>query len=394
MGKTKYAGVSDHGQNIRISFTYKGRRYRPVIPWKQTPENYSKASKLYLEVKDLIKKGVMTDRLLAEYFPEFRNQTHSTVPIFSEVAQKYLDTTGVSVNTRNEYKNTLNRYWMPDLAPKPINEILPSELKTILAGIAWSSPKTRNNAVSVLRQVFEVAYDDEVIDYNPADRIKPAKHQKTPPDPFTEAESARIISEMYKRFQGKEAVYAAYFEFAFWTGMRTSEMMALTWDDIDWYSKTVRVCKAQTKGRLNDQTKTAKIRDVMLTDQALHALDVMKPLTYLGQSHVFKSPRTGESWKTDKSPRAPFEQTLRKLGIRKRKAYNTRHTYATIMLMRGINPAFAASQLGHSLQMFLQVYAKWIDGDQNKSEFQKLKSVPTLAQSDIDNNDRSIKSTS
>jgi integrase len=43
------------------------------------------------------------------------------------------------------------------------------------------------------------------------------------------------------------------------------------------------------------------------------------------------------------------------------------------MLMRGVNPAFAAAQLGHSLQMFLQVYAKWIHGDQNKSEFQKIK---------------------
>lgn len=337
---------------------------------------------LYAQIKQAIKTGVMTPQLLAEYFPEFKedHNTRSAMPIFAEVAQLYLDTAEVSVSSRKEYRNTLNRYWMPDLAPKPINEIPPSELKRILATFDTLSGKTKNGAVSVVRKVFAVAYDDELIDSNPADRIKAAKHQKPPPDPFTEAEATRIINHMYKAHTGREAVYAAYFEFAFWSGMRTSEMMALTWDDIDWFNKTARVEKAQTKGRLNDQTKTAKMRDVMLTDQALHALDIMKPLTYLKQGQIFRSPRTGEPWMTDKSPRAPFGETLRKLKIRKRNARNTRHTYATIMLMRGINPAFAASQLGHSLQMFLQVYAKWINGDQDKSEFQKLKNGPRLAQ--------------
>lgn len=375
MGKIKYAGVTEQGDYLRIRFTYKSKRFGPIIPWKQTPENYAKASKLCAEIKDLIKKGVMTDRLLNEYFPDLIKQgrTNSRVPVFSEVAQKYLDTCEVSANTRTQYKNVLQRYWMPKLAARPINEVLPSELKTILAGFGWSSGKTRNNVVSIVRRVFELAYDDGIIDFNPALKIKAAKHQKLPPDPFSEDEARKIVADLYKHHSGREAVYAAYFELAFWTGMRTSELLALKWTDIDWFSKEAYVCKAQSKGQLNDKTKTAKVRSVMLTDEALHALDTMKPLTYLGQGEIFKSPRTGESWKTDKSPRQPLYKSLRRLGIRRRKAYATRHTYATIMLMRGVNPAFAAAQLGHSLQMFLQVYAKWIHGDQNKSEFQKIK---------------------
>jgi len=35
-------------------------------------------------------------------------------------------------------------------------------------------------------------------------------------------------------------------------------------------------------------------------------------------------------------------------GIRYRPAYNTRHTYATVCLMNGLNPVYVASQLGHS----------------------------------------------
>ena len=55
-----------------------------------------------------------------------------------------------------------------------------------------------------------------------------------------------------------------------------------------------------------------------------------------------------------------------------------RHTYATHMLMCGANPAFAAKQLGHSLEIFLKTYAKWIDGKQNALEMSKIESaMPT-----------------
>lgn len=51
--------------------------------------------------------------------------------------------------------------------------------------------------------------------------------------------------------------------------------------------------------------------------------------------------------------------------------YNMRHTYATFGLMNGVNPAFMAEQLGHSLPEFFKTYAKWIHGNQNQAQ-QKL----------------------
>lgn len=65
----------------------------------------------------------------------------------------------------------------------------------------------------------------------------------------------------------------------------------------------------------------------------------------------------------------------KKLGIRYRSPYETRHTYATMLLMTGVTPAFAARQMGHSIQMFLTTYARWIDGGQNALEMGKLKNL-------------------
>ena len=72
--------------------------------------------------------------------------------------------------------------------------------------------------------------------------------------------------------------------------------------------------------------------------------------------------------------------------LRYRKPYNTRHSYATMMLMAGITPAFCAAQLGHSVGMLMGTYARWLDGAHNALEMQRLEaaldrdSSPNLSQ--------------
>ena len=182
-----------------------------------------------------------------------------------------------------------------------------------------------------------------------------------------------ILEALYQQYQGLEVIHAAYFEFAFFTGMRPSEMLALRWEDVDFPSRYARVSKARSKGRLNHRTKVAEVRDVLLNERALHALQTVKPYTYLAGECIFTSPRNlDEAFKTEKSQRNIFTRMLKKLGIRHRKAYNTRHTYATMLLMAGVNVQFVANQLGHSPVMTQTVYAKWISGDADRAEMKKL----------------------
>ncbi len=58
--------------------------------------------------------------------------------------------------------------------------------------------------------------------------------------------------------------------------------------------------------------------------------------------------------------------------IRPRPQYNCRHTYATMCLMPGMNPAFITGQLGHSVQVQLSTYAKWLNSASEWSELEKL----------------------
>nr|WP_165790672.1 MULTISPECIES: tyrosine-type recombinase/integrase [Lelliottia] len=59
---------------------------------------------------------------------------------------------------------------------------------------------------------------------------------------------------------------------------------------------------------------------------------------------------------------------VRRANIRRRRPYQTRHTFACWLLSAGANPAFIATQMGHeNAQMVYTVYSAWIhalDGDQ------------------------------
>ena len=63
---------------------------------------------------------------------------------------------------------------------------------------------------------------------------------------------------------------------------------------------------------------------------------------------------------------------LKRLGIRYRRPNKMSHTYATQMLMAGINHSWCAQRLGHSLEMLKRTCTKWIDRQQDDAEIARL----------------------
>ncbi len=103
--------------------------------------------------------------------------------------------------------------------------------------------------------------------------------------------------------------------------------------------------------------------------------DVMRQTTPKDSQTVFVEPTHGEPWADEKRFHNPFwVPVLKALGIRYRLPNHMRHTYATMLLMAGATPAYAAKQIGHSVEMLLNVYSKWLDNGQGNIEQAKLES--------------------
>lgn len=375
------AGVELIGQSIRIRFTWNKRRCCETLPLPQTPKGIAAAANLRAQVKGLDKLGALTAEKYGELFPATRNVTvnDKIMPIFFDYAQDWLNSLQIVDGTRRNYRSALQVYWVPHLAALPIDTITSVRLRKIMNETEWTSPVRRKGVVGLLVSIFNQAVADELIIRNPALSIPGAKVPKRPVDPFTKQEADLIIAKLYEMTKGLTTIYAAFFEFCFYTGMRPGEVMALRWGELDMRERSANVCRIQIRGKIVERTKTKTVRKVLLNDRALHALEKARPLTEARSDYVFAPDGTGEKSelyiRSANGQKRYWLSALRKLGIRRRRMYDARHTYATMCLMAGMNPAFIAAQLGHSVQVLLSTYAKWISSPNDWSELDKLKAL-------------------
>ena len=81
-------------------------------------------------------------------------------------------------------------------------------------------------------------------------------------------------------------------------------------------------------------------------------------------------------FENDKVPWRPWQHAIKIAGVRYRKPYNTRHTFATLNLMAGANPMWVARQMGHStMKMLLENYSRWIDLADKQREKSKIEQL-------------------
>ena len=153
--------------------------------------------------------------------------------------------------------------------------------------------------------------------------------------------------------------------------MRTSELVALDWADVDFVRGVVMVTRALTQhSKTAESTKTnAGRREVKLLERAMQALLEQKLFTWAKGEEVFQNPRLERRWEGDQPIRKTlWTGILQGAGVRYRNPYQTRHTYASMMLSAGEHPMWVAGQMGHSdWTMIARVYGRWMPSDDTQA---------------------------
>ena len=90
-----------------------------------------------------------------------------------------------------------------------------------------------------------------------------------------------------------------------------------------------------------------------IQNQLLHSADKLR---------VFNDPTTDSQWKGDHIIRKRiWIPSLEAAKIEYRNPYQTRHTFASMLLSAGRNPLWVAQQMGHKdWGMIRKVYGRWI----------------------------------
>lgn len=366
-GAKHYDGVrSRSAKSIEIDFIFRGQRCRETFKVAPTPANLKKVAQHRATILDAISRNVFDYNVT---FPNSKNRFK-----FSDRPQS----AGLLVETYLETWIAGKKRQLKSSSWDGYNKIITMLNKTSLVRLEltalrrthvrdWCKDQTTGNkwlanVQSVLRTALQDAFDDDLIETNPLhgwkyENIDAIKAQDDV-DPFTTIEREAILSAC------AEPQYKNLFEFAFWTGLRTSELVALTWDDIDFLGGEVRINKAKTQAASEAESpKTKKsVRDVKLLAPAMAALKRQKEITFLRGGVVFRDPRTDEPWLGDEAIRqGPWKTAVKKSGVRYRRPYQTRHTYASMMLTAGEPLGWVAAQMGHTdLSMLARIYARWI----------------------------------
>lgn len=361
-----------------MHFTYAGKARKETLkhngkPLPPTPANIKHAHRLIAEIKGKIRHGVFE---YSDYFPDSKAaielRSPDKMPTLRELGASWLKSKGqLKPSTLAQYTSAVN-FWCELLGADTLVERITTQvLKSKIGAYVWPSAKTHNNYLIALRGMLELHFDDK---RSPADAIKNMRATKRPPDPLTIDERDRVLEHLRKH---RDPRVWAYFTWMFYTGMRPEEAIALRWSDVDFNRCQVMVQRVRTfMGSEWDDTKTYTERLVDLVPQAMAALSVMKPYTFMKRDEetgdvadIFENPNTLRPWHDERSQRDHYwKPTLRALGIRERRAYCTRHTYCTVGLMGNVKPAYIAAQAGHSLKMLLEVYTRWTPANDGGAE--------------------------
>ena len=250
----------------------------------------------------------------------------------------------------------------------------------------WASSELHHLANKTINDIWTVmrgTFDDYGLDNdnfnNPFDHIKNRTVLREEPDPFNQAEIDQILNCGTHKQQEVNLV-----EFAIYTGLSSSELIALAWEDVNLEQRTIKLKHAKVKGRWKCTKNTTRARTVELLDQAVDVLERQLQHSYMkGQieinalqadnktfrtaniTPVFLSTNTGRQYYSDKTLRESFFIAhLKKAKVRYRGPNHCRHTFASKMLTIGMPKQWVAKQMGHtSTTMIDKHYERWISED-------------------------------
>jgi integrase len=359
---TRPTGVIKRDAHLQIDLRPYGYG-RERLELQPTPANINYAARLRIEILGKIERGTFS---LAEYFPDSPRVARDNASLtWKQLGDEWLATkkTDIQHSTYADYKKLLASKHFADWRPLMLPAI---DYRKLMAkvGALPVHPKTFNNLASVLRMQLEYAHNAKLIREPLHEKIEFRKNGRPDPDPFTIEEIEIILTSM--RPEGVN-----YYEFAFFSGVRPSEGIALQWPHCDVRTGRVKIQEAITRGQRKG-TKTGEPRILELNKRARAALERQRAVTQLAGTAVFLA-RDGESYTSTDGPLDAFwKAALKKSGIRYRDARQTRHTFATMCLHAGRKPGWIAAQLGHSVEMFYRVYSKWIEAQDRGAERDEL----------------------
>lgn len=336
-------------QNPRGSQLYQGQRgdwwiryvdqYGQLHREKVGPKSLAK--EVYRKRKTAIREG--------KFFPDTLSRKREV--LFEEAAKDYVAYCQRHKRSWRRYAHAMT-HCLARFTGKTLNHITPKEVEAYRDDrLQVVKPATVARELAALQNLYSRAVRDGKAASNPVKAITMPKVNNARTRYLTEDEEARLLAALSERH--RLAVM-----FALDTGLRFSEQLGLQWQDVDFKAEVLTI----------RQSKHGEARHVPLNSRALATLRTIRQgqvaearRRHAGEREIL-SPYvfctgTGAPYQSLRGLRRRFQQACREAGLTDLRWHDLRHTFASRLVMAGVDLYTVKDLLGHKTLKMTARYA-------------------------------------
>ena len=262
----------------------------------------------------------------------------------------YLDKQEVKPSTLASYRSMLEIHLFPKFGSTPLDEIRSQHLTRFFSRLRRKgcSPKYATNIYGVLKTIFDVAVEHELI---PGSPLRPKLHR--PNRRGSKKKPTIDVREIQRLFEHISEDWKALVKCVALTGLRLGEALGLRWCDVDFLHQTLTVSNSLWRGQLvcpktEDSARKLHIVDILLTILLVHK---QQSAFTLRDDFVFCR-LDGSPCDPDHLRKEVLYPAMDRAGIkrlpRSHGFHLFRHTAASIVHKETGSVKLAQRQLGHS----------------------------------------------
>ncbi|ASV44015.1 site-specificintegrase [Pseudoalteromonas phage KB12-38] len=365
-------------ETIYIHFTYKGVKCpEPLSNRIADKSNIQYADRLRGEILNKIENGTFN---YADYFPNSKKlkvfgaeKSNATMQYYLDLALENCERRGLKEGTLSIYRSRYKQLGglIGHLQPEILDVRYLSNFYIEQHDKGVKRDTLRGFTATLRAAFYEVVMSGR-LPSNPMDsldiaRLIPIKasDQEAQAHPFSNTELTRMWELNY------ESEHVLLFKFWVQTGVRSGELCALTWNDLDFEKRTLKIERTYvTPVKVINAPKTrASKRTIPLNDEAMVLAKEqyekeknLDPDLVAGDRLIFKNPLSKIDYYTVHYLNRFFKEFCGVADIPYRPSYQLRHTHATMRISRGDNLWRIAKDLGHtSPQMLFRHYGDYIE---------------------------------
>lgn len=276
--------------------------------------------------------------------------------LYDEWLDEYIVT--VRPSTYNKTTGLFRNHILPVIGDIYVTKITRNHIQRMIN--TWPEKfKNYSMMIGYVKRLFKYAAQEGIVERNPCEYLVTPRALKKPKKKGVEYYDEQEI----ERFLAAAAdcddkmAYPLFRTFIY-SGMRRQEILALTWQDIDFKNGIIDINKALTfdydnsviVGSTKNETSTRLIAMDQETMQALKDWRAISPSAFKKDAKVFDC-SINRPWRL-------MQKLAENAGIDKTSPHKLRHTHCTIAIDAGANPKDVQDRLGHKyIEPTLNIYA-------------------------------------